>query len=104
MDEINEIKNILEILQTKEGVLAGTLSKLKQKTRLKNSKQERYRSYWYLTWKEGGRSKAIYIPAKDVSWVTKGIENMRKVKEYLSQLAMVNLRRLKEGRDVRKRG
>jgi hypothetical protein len=98
----NDIQSLLEILQTKESILPGSLSKITPKSPQKSSRKWSVRSYWYLTWKEDGKSRATYIPSKDVPQVTRGIENMKKVKGYLSRLAMENLRQLKEGRDVRK--
>jgi len=78
------------------------LSELKQKRYLKGSAKEEIRQYWYLTWKEGGKSRAIYIPSKDVPKVARGIENMKRVKNYLFLVAMENLKRMKEERDVKK--
>lgn len=98
----NEIENLLNILQEKENILPGSLSKVTPKISRKNSDKGTNRSYWYLTWKENGKSRATYIPPNDVSHVSKGIENMKKVKEFLSSIAMENLKRLREQRDVRK--
>jgi hypothetical protein len=98
----NEIENLLNILQEKETILPGSLSKVTPKISRKSSDKGTDRSYWYLTWKENGKSRATYIPSKDVSQVSRGIENMKKVKEYLSSIAMENLKRFKEQRDVRK--
>jgi hypothetical protein len=97
-----DIKSLLKILQTKEGILPGSLSKVTPKTAQKNSSKGAMRFYWYLTWKENGKSRATYIPSKDIPRVSRAIENMRKVKDYLSSLAMENLKLLKEERDVRK--
>jgi len=36
--------------------------------------------------------------------VARGIENMKKVKEVILKIAMEDLVRVREGRDVRKRG
>jgi len=102
MRQNNELKKIINILQEKDSLFLGSLNKLKQKRHLKSSKKEKIRSYWYLTWKEGGRSKATYIPSKNVAHVARGIENMKRVKNYLSHVAMENLKRMKEDRDVRK--
>ena len=98
----NDIKNLFNILETKESILPGSLSRVTPKTSQKSSDKGTERSYWYLTWKENGRSRATYIPSKNVSQVSRGIENMKKVKEYLSSIAMENLKQLKEQRDVRK--
>jgi hypothetical protein len=98
----NDISSLLKILQTKESILPGSLSKVTPKNTQKSSGKEAERSYWYLTWKENGKSRATYIPSKDVPRVSRAIENMKKVKDYLSSLAMENLKLLKEERDVRK--
>lgn len=98
MKHSDYLKEVLEILQEGGSILPGTLSKLTQRSDLKS------RSYWYLTWKEEGRSRAIYIHSEDVPQVSKGIENMKKVKEYLFHIAMENLRKMREQRDVRKKG
>lgn len=97
-------KEIIKILQKGEYILSGTLSRISQKRLLRARDVVKSKPYWYLTWKEGGKSKAIYIPAQDVPRVVKGIENMNKLKGYISTLAMKNLKRLKEARDVHKRG
>jgi len=94
-----EINKVIKILQGKEAILPGSLSKLTQKRQKGGSS-----SYWYLTWKEGGASRAIYIPSEDVRYVGRGIENMKKVKEVILKIAMDNLIKLREGRYVRKRG
>lgn len=94
-----EIKKVIKILQGKEAILPGSLSRLTQKRERGGSS-----SYWYLTWKEGGKSRAIYIPSEDVRYVGRGIENMKKVKGVILKIAMENLRKFREGRYVRKRG
>ena len=101
---MDKAKEVIKILQKGEDILPGTLSKIHQKRRLKIRNKVKSKSYWYLTWKEDGRSKAIYILPRDVPLVLRGIENMKKVKEYIATLAIENLKRLKEARDVHKRG
>ena len=94
-----EVNKVIKILQRKEAILPGSLSRLTQRREKGGSS-----SYWYLTWKEGRVSRAIYIPSQDLKFVVRGIENMRRVKEVILKIAMDNLRKLREGRDVRKRG
>jgi len=62
-----EINKVIKILQGKEAILPGSLSKLTQKRQKGGSC-----CYWYLTWKEGGASRAIYIPSQDVRRVARG--------------------------------
>jgi len=95
----HEVEEVIKILQGKEAILPGSLSKLTQKREKGGSS-----SYWYLTWKEGGASRALYIRPEDVKFLVRGIENMKKVKEVILKIAMDNLRKLGEGRYVRKRG
>jgi hypothetical protein len=94
-----KINKVIKILQGKEAILPGSLSRLTQKREKGGSC-----CYWYLTWKEGGASRAIYIPSQDVRRVARGIENMKRVKEVILKIAMDNLRKLRGGRYVRKRG
>lgn len=94
----NGIAELIRILQGKESILPGSLNRLIQKR-----EEGGRRAYWYLTWKEEGRSRAIYIPAGDVRQVSRGIKNMKRLKLLISNIAEDNLRGLREGRDVRKR-
>jgi len=94
----NGIAELIRILQGKESILPGSLNRLIQKR-----EEGGRRAYWYLTWKEEGRSRAIYIPAGDVRQVSRGIKNMKRLKLLVSNIAEDNLRGLREGRDVRKR-
>jgi len=95
-DGINEA---IRILQGEETILPGSLNRLIQKR-----EEGGRRAYWYLTWKEEGRSRAIYIPAGDVRQVSRSIRNMKRLKSLILRIAEENLRGLREGRDVRKRG
>lgn len=94
-----EINKVIKILQGKEAILPGSLSKLTQKREKGGSS-----SYWYLTWKEGGASRAIYIPSQDVRRVARGVENMKRVKGVIWKIAVENLKNLRGGLYVRKRG
>jgi hypothetical protein len=94
----NGIAELIKILQGKASILPGSLNRLIQKR-----EEGGRRAYWYLTWKEEGRSRAIYIPAGDVRQVSRGIKNMKRLKLLISNIAEDNLRGLREGRDVRKR-
>jgi hypothetical protein len=94
----NGIAELIRILQGKASILPGSLNRLIQKR-----EEGGRRAYWYLTWKEEGRSRAIYIPAGDVRQVSRGIKNMKRLKLLVSNIAEDNLRGLREGRDVRKR-
>ena len=94
-----EINKVIKILQGKEAILPGSLSRLTQKREKGGSS-----AYWYLTWKEGGASRAIYIPSQDVRRVARGVENMKKVKGVIWKIAVEKLKNLRGGRSVRKRG
>jgi hypothetical protein len=95
----NAISEVIRILQGRERILPGSLNRLIQKR-----EEGGRRAYWYLTWKEEGRSRAIYIPPGDVRKVSRGIRNMKRLKLLVSKIADENLRRMREGRDVRERG
>ncbi|GEM_PF-3361833 len=95
----DKAKKVIRILQNPDAIFLGSLSKVYQR----RHHQGKSKPYWYLTWKEGGKSHAIYIPPQDVERVRKGIGNMKKLKEYLTDLAKENLERLKRTRDVHKR-
>lgn len=97
---------ILELLKGKANLLPGTLSRLRQKRHHEGCEICRkggHGPYWYLTWKDGKRSRALYIPSEDVHQVREGIENMKKIKGYINKLALKKLKELEEKRDVRKR-
>jgi len=87
----NDFNSLLKILQTKESILPGSLSKVTPKIAQKSSGGRAKRTYWYLAWKENGKSRATYIPSEDVQSFSRRIENMKKVKDYLSGFAMENL-------------
>lgn len=92
------VDEVIKILQERQSLFPGSLNKLTQMREKGKS-----RSYWYLTWKEGGGSQAIYIPPQDVPRVMEGIENMKKIRETLAKIADENLRKLRKGRDVKER-
>jgi len=98
MAQGNKINKVLKILQEKEIILPGSLSRL-----IQERKGGRDRPYWYLTWKESGRSRAIYIPSEEADRVARGVENLKRVRSLISEIAMENLRKLREGRHVGKR-
>lgn len=100
MRRIRTIKQLMRILQKQGSILPGSLSKLTQRGTRKGSGGQRSKTYWYLTWKEGGRSKALYMPPGEVAGVARGVENMKRVREFILEIGMENLIRLKEERDV----
>jgi hypothetical protein len=99
VEKQSKAEKVIKILQNPDAIFLGSLSKVYQPRHHK----VRSKPYWYLTWKEGGKSYAVYIPPRDVGRVRKGIVNMKKLKEYLIDLAKENLERLKRTRDVHKR-
>jgi len=94
----------MRLLQKQGSILPGSVSKLTQRGPRKGSSGQRAKTYWYLTWKEDGRSKALYIPSGEVARVAKGVENMKSVREFILEIGMENLMRLKEERDVGQKG
>jgi hypothetical protein len=94
----NKINKVIKILQEKENMLPGSLSRL-----IQEREGGRNRPYWYLTWKESGKSRAIYIPSEEAVRVARGVENLKRVRSLISEIAMEKLRELREGRHVGKR-
>ena len=104
MRKTTAFEEIMRMLREEAGILPGSLSRLTQRRRQGTGRRHKGDSYWYLTWKEGGRSRALYIPAGDVPRVRRGIENMKRVRGLLFGMAWENLRKFREDRDVRKKG
>lgn len=83
---------------SRQMLLPGTLSLLRQK-RHKRGCPECARGghgpYWYLTWKENGKSHALYIPPAGLSAARQAVMNMNRLKrwlkEYMGRLAGKNL-------------
>lgn len=101
-----ELTEIVRIMKGGVNLLPGTLSRVKQKRHREGCEICRkggHGPYWYLTWKEGKRSRALYIPPQYIEQVREGVENMKKLKEYINKLASKRLKELEEERDVRKR-
>jgi hypothetical protein len=103
MARIRTVKQLVRILQEDGAILPGSLSRLTQRKQRKGSRRRSRESYWYLTWKEGGRSRALYIPPGDVARVARAVENLREVRGFVSKIAVENLAKLTEDRDVRKK-
>jgi len=103
MRRIRTIKQLMQVLQKEGAILPGSLSKLTQRKLGKGSRGVKAKTYWYLTWKEGGRSKALYIPPGDVARVARAVENLREVRSFIWKIAVENLGKLTEERDVRKK-
>jgi hypothetical protein len=104
MRRIKTIRQLTQLLQKHGAVLPGSLSRLTQRGPRKGSSRRRAKTYWYLTWKEGGRSKALYIPSGEVARVAQGVENMKRIREFILEIGMENLMQLKEERDVGQKG
>lgn len=98
------IREIVRILGEEGGILPGSLSRLTQRRKRVAGRRPGCDSYWYLTWKEGTRSRALYVPAGDVAGVKRAVGNMKRIKGLVLGMAWENLRRLREERDVRKKG
>lgn len=89
--------DMVDILTGKPGrmILPGTLSLLRQKWHQHGCRQCRqggHGPYWYLTWNDNGKSRALYVPETELAKARKGVLNMKRLRQYVKQLCLRNVR------------
>lgn len=103
MDRTHILKMLSE--QKQCVFLPGSLSLLRQKRHKHGCqvcKEGGHGPYWYLTWKEEGKSGALYIPDAFVEQAREAVRNMKLVRQYIRNMSMEHLSRFKKHMEDRR--
>jgi hypothetical protein len=96
----------LKMMGGGEMFLFGTVCPLRQKYHKAGCKVcERggHGPYWYLTWKEGGKPRALYIRPGYAGKARAAVRNMRRLRKYMLEMGLDNIKKFKKQMEARKR-
>lgn len=85
MNPENKRLRKMQVLGLDQPVLAGSLNRVERK-----SASGKTTVYWLLTFKEGGKTRSVYVPKDLRKEVQSWISNYRRLKDQLMEISMLS--------------
>ncbi len=96
----------MKMMGGEEMFLFGTVCRLRQKYHKEGCKvcaRGGHGPYWYLTWSESGKSRALYSRPGYAGRARAGVRKMRRLRQYMLKLGLDNIKKFKKQMEARKR-